>query len=406
MRDWRPGMAHMMKLKSGAAGAMLDHYERKAELECGYERANIDPERTRLNYVELGNVRSGRREDVADSAGLVRAKVREGIESHEASSGKRVRKDANVLVDWVVTLPPDVRPGDERRFFSACVRFCKSRYGSGNVVGGFVHMDEATPHVHIPVVPLRDGRLVASKVVDRADLRTFHADLSAAVEEALGYRASVELDDARRGERLLSRLSQPEYRAAKDELRRARSEAREARSEAREAEDRRDRAQEGAEAAQERLDGLTEAIGEAEGRLAEATAAADGEQDRLECLRRARGEAEGRVADLEERVREARGRAGRLARAVEDARSGFESLRAKLIEGLRAAPFAPAGLSDIGRELARRLGVGERPSTLTAGAVGTAALKQRAAAARAAMGRAARGRGEGGGRISPFGGPR
>lgn len=43
-------MAHIEKYQSSALGNMLGHYERRAELEHGYERENIDPERTHLNY--------------------------------------------------------------------------------------------------------------------------------------------------------------------------------------------------------------------------------------------------------------------------------------------------------------------------------------------------------------------
>lgn len=197
---------------------MVGHYAREAEAR-GYVRENIDNARTRLNYEICSRSRGPLETQVRD-------RVREAVETHERTAGKALRKDANVLMDWVVTLPKDCPEDKARDFFLATVKFVRGRYGADNVPGGFVHMDEATPHVHIPVVPLLDGRLQASKVVCRADLKTFHKALSAAVDKALGFHVSVELDESQKGAKQLSALSQDEYKAAKDELAATKAESR------------------------------------------------------------------------------------------------------------------------------------------------------------------------------------
>lgn len=207
-------MAHLAKYKRPAVAAMVGHYAREAEGR-GYERANIDPSRTANNYAIGAS-------SVDELAGMVRARVETGIELHNANARRGLRKDANVLADWVVTLPADCRAEDAPAFFRAVVEFVRERYGAENVPGGFVHADEATPHVHVPVVPVHDGRLVASKVFDRTDLQGWHEALSARVEAALGYRVSVLLSDEKQAEKQLSAMSQDEYRAAKDELERLR----------------------------------------------------------------------------------------------------------------------------------------------------------------------------------------
>ena len=207
-------MAHLAHYKRPGAAPMLAHYERRAELERGYSRENIDASRTAENYV-IG----------ADSpqalAAALRSRVDEAIAAHEADSGKAIRKDANVISDWVVTLPKDCPRGDARKFFETAVDVCRARYGAENVLGGFVHMDEATPHVHIPVVPVKDGRIRAAKVFTRSDLQRFHKDLGRAEDAALGRHVSVELDPAQQGEKQLSRLGQAEYVAAREEAARA-----------------------------------------------------------------------------------------------------------------------------------------------------------------------------------------
>jgi peroxiredoxin family protein len=203
-------LAHVIKLKQVAVAPMVAHYERIPEIERGFERINIDSARTDQNY----NLRPNN----------VLERVHTGIEEHEAAAGKGIRKDANVLCDWVVTAPKDLRPEDNRVFFEAVTKFCEARYGEKNVLGAYVHMDEAQPHVHIPILPQVDGKMQASKMVNRADLQSFHGDLSHSIEQALGYKVSIELDETKKGEKQLSSLSQDEYKAAKATLEEMRKE--------------------------------------------------------------------------------------------------------------------------------------------------------------------------------------
>lgn len=214
-------MAHLAKYKRHAIAAMVGHYAREAEGR-GYERPNIDATRTPDNYA----IGAG---SVDELAATVRERVSAAIEAHNATARRPLRKDANVLGDWVVTLPRDCRAEDAEAFFAAVVDFVRGRYGADNVPGGFVHVDEASAHVHVPVVPEYDGRLVASKVFCRNDLRGWHEALSAHVERALGYRVSVLLSDDQQADKQLSALSQDEYRAAKDELERLRDQREELR---------------------------------------------------------------------------------------------------------------------------------------------------------------------------------
>lgn len=229
-------MAHVAHYKRAGVAPMLAHYERRAELERGYRRENIDPERTAQNYA-VGAA------SPQELAAALRSRVAEAIAAHEADSGKAIRKDANIVSDWVVTLPKDCPPEDARKFFETAVDVCRARYGAENVLGGFVHMDETTPHVHIPVVPVKDGRIRAAKVFTRSDLQRFHKDLGRAEDTALGRHVSVVLDQEQQGEKQLSHLGQEEYGAAKDEARKAAERA----SEARKAAERAESAQKAAE---------------------------------------------------------------------------------------------------------------------------------------------------------------
>lgn len=284
-------MAHLAHYKRSGAAPMLAHYERRPELERGFTRENIDASRTAENYA-IG----------ADSpqalAAALRARVDGAVREHERTAGKAVRRDANVISDWVVTLPRDCPRQDARRFFEVAVDLCRERYGAENCLGGFVHMDETTPHVHIPVVPVRDGRLRSAKVFTRTDLQRFHKDLGRAEDAALGRHVSVELDPGQQGEKQLSHLGQAEYVAAREEAARAAERAAAA-------EDARRAAEEAQKAAQDRLECL-----QAAERDAESLAAAGlGEVRRVA---REGGWAGGREQAARERNQELRGRLASL----------------------------------------------------------------------------------------------
>lgn len=330
-------MAHLAHYKRTGAAPMLAHYERRAELERGYTRENIDASRTAENYA-IG----------ADSpqalAAALRARVADAIAAHEADSGKAVRKDANVISDWVVTLPKDCPREDARRFFEVAVDLCRERYGAENCLGGFVHMDEATPHAHIPVVPVRDGRLRSAKVFTRSDLRSFHKDLGAAEDAALGRHVSVELDPAQQGEKQLSHLGQAEYVAAREEAARAAERAADAAKAAQAAE----MAQ---KAAEDRLECLQRGVEDAES-LAQAGL---GEVRRVA---REGGWAGGRERAARERNRELRERAEALRGACDAARGRGDSLEAEKAGSPAAIQDLERGVRRLEgehRELARRV---------------------------------------------------
>ncbi|KUH57599.1 hypothetical protein AUL39_10700 [Tractidigestivibacter scatoligenes] len=323
-------MAHLAHYKRSGAAPMLAHYERRAELERGYSRENIDASRTAENYA-IG----------ADSpqalAAALRSRVDAAIAAHEADSGKAIRRDANVLSDWVVTLPKDCPRQDARRFFEVAVDFCRERYGAENVLGGFVHMDEATPHAHIPIVPVRDGRLRAARVFTRSDLQRFHKDLGRAEDAALGRHVSVELDPAQQGEKQLSHLGQAEYVAAREEAARAAERAAAAESAQRAAED--------------RLECLQRGVEDAES----LAAASLGEVRRVA---REGGWAGGRERAARSRNQELRERAEALRGACDAARGRGDSLEAEKAGSPAAIQDLERGVRRLEgehRELARRV---------------------------------------------------
>lgn len=206
-------MANMQKYKASQCGHVLGENLR----DDARHRERVDESLTPGNY-NLASCRDPR------------CALADAMAGTESATGRKMRKDANVMFSWVVTLPDDVREGDERRFFEAAHAFMNERYGGeGLCLCSVVHVDEprSRQHLHECRLPMVSGKLNASKMVGRKDLQTFHSDLSKAVEAALGYRVSVLLSEDEAGRKALSSVPRRKMDAAAKALDSALAERRE-----------------------------------------------------------------------------------------------------------------------------------------------------------------------------------
>ena len=204
-------MAHLEKFKASSCGAMFHHYER--DREGVLERDNVDAERTPLNYT-LG-------------PGKGWPEVARRIESVSKASKRAVRKDAVVMADVVVTRPQNVPEGHEREFFEACYSYLAQKVGEGNVLGGWVHMDETTPHMHFAFTPILDGRFNFKRLCPRSFYQEMHREMQDWCTERLCYTPEILLGDDN-ADKQLSAMSQREYVQAKQRLERLRREEQDA----------------------------------------------------------------------------------------------------------------------------------------------------------------------------------
>src|SRR5699024_12501123 len=58
----------------------------------------------------------------------------------------------------------------QKRFFEESYKLFSERYGKQNIAYATVHNDEQTPHMHLGVVPMRDGKLQGKNVFNRQEL--------------------------------------------------------------------------------------------------------------------------------------------------------------------------------------------------------------------------------------------
>lgn len=370
-------MAHIAKYKATSVGHMLAHYRRD---ESSLGRDNIDPKRVKNDMVVAhytnkdGKLVVGRvvPREGEPNWGTVERRIERVNEAQKAAGKRATRKDAVVMADVVVTLPDNVRKGDEDRFFRLTYWYLSNKFGIDNMMGGYVHKDEvlkdgtpARDHMHAPFTPILDGRFNYKQMCPRSFYQSMHKELGDYLERCLGYRPEVELGEDTRARRVYTDKSvdidrvrgavdkavvEPAQQEAERIVAAARAQAA---TIVRDAETRRDE--------------LVAQVADGERRLADVRMQVDEETDRLECLRqRADGVARD-VAELEPIAADVRrfegaGRAergaildsiaARCAGAARAARAAIEELGDRIwaLMRPRKAQSTERSLNDVMRE--------------------------------------------------------
>ncbi len=97
----------------------------------------------------------------------------------------KVRKDAVMMCSFVVGSDREffksISEREQEKFFVDCTRFFADRYGEENIISAVVHMDETTPHLHLNLIPIADGRLCAKQLFDRKALQDLQTDFHSVV---------------------------------------------------------------------------------------------------------------------------------------------------------------------------------------------------------------------------------
>ena len=203
---------NMQKNTAGALGGLQSHNQREHPSRKNHE---IDPTRTHLNYdlINDENIRYHER-------------VKERIS--ELNLKKAVRKDAVVYCSFIVGSdreffdllaykehyrrenmkesvaiglrePRDFEYCDQsyrddcmrvatEEYFRSATEFFERRFGKENIVNANVHLDEpqGTPHMHLGLVPIIDGRLSAKALFTPTTLRELQTDFAAEVGAKYG----------------------------------------------------------------------------------------------------------------------------------------------------------------------------------------------------------------------------
>ena len=141
------------KDKGGAIAGCERHNERKKE--AYKSNPDIDNNRSKENYhiVQAPQYTYSR-------------KIKELIKKY----GCKTRKDSVKLVEAIITASPEfinnLDKGEQREYFERATNFMKNEIGEDRIISAVVHMDEATPHMHLVFCPINiEGKLSAKSIL-------------------------------------------------------------------------------------------------------------------------------------------------------------------------------------------------------------------------------------------------
>ena len=154
----------------------------------------------------------------------------------------KVRKDAVLMCSFVVGSDREffgrLSRQEQQQFFVDCTRFFAEKYGEENIISAVVHMDEITPHLHLNLIPIANGRLCAKQLFDRKELQNLQSDFHSAVGKKWNLQRGKEGSTAKHLDTAAFKLKkiseaadQAELRADEAERRRAIAEQRQVHAE-------------------------------------------------------------------------------------------------------------------------------------------------------------------------------
>ena len=209
------GICRVQKIK-GAAGVVGLQLHNRREREHSNSNPDIDRSRSALNYSLTDN-------RTMNYNKLIDERLKQAYKGKKA-----IRKDAVRMCEMLFTSNGEffsrISEQEQRQFFLDCFEFAAQRYGRENIIAATVHLDEATPHLHLDFVPLTpDGRLSAKEVFgNRPQLQQLQDDFFSAVSSKYGLERGQRADIENK-ERPRKHLETAEYKEkiAKERTQRA-----------------------------------------------------------------------------------------------------------------------------------------------------------------------------------------
>ncbi|GAA3267106.1 hypothetical protein GCM10017706_31500 [Lactococcus lactis subsp. hordniae] len=180
-------VARTEKRKIGSLSGYQNHVDRKTE---NHSNKDIDNSKTHLNYDLVGH----------ETDKSFHKEFMDYINENRVGA-RAVRKDAVIMQDWIIGSSQEffdtLTSEYTRKYFETAVEFFAEKFGRENIRFATVHMDEKTPHMHMGIVPLKDGKLTAKTIFDRNCLRMIQDKLPQAFRK-LALIFNVESQNLRR----------------------------------------------------------------------------------------------------------------------------------------------------------------------------------------------------------------
>lgn len=174
--------------------------EKENERDENYKASNpqIDSERTKDNYHTFARY--------CTYTEFINKRI------EELNLPTKPRKDAVLMASFVIGSDREffngLTPAEQERFFDECTRCFANKYGKENIISAVVHNDETTPHLHLNLMPIWNGRLCCKDLFNRAELTKLQTDFHEAVGKHWGLARGREGSSKKH-------LSTAEYKAKK-----------------------------------------------------------------------------------------------------------------------------------------------------------------------------------------------
>lgn len=169
----------MQKMKAANLGGAYRHNERVFE---NHSNKDIDTGRSYLNY-ELTN---------RDCSVSYEKQIKVYVNENKVSK-RAIRKDAVLCAEWIITSDKaffdNLNEEQTRRFFETAKNYFAENYGEANIAYASVHLDESTPHMHMGIVPFKNGKLSAKAMFTREELKKIQDDFPKYMNEN-GFKLS------------------------------------------------------------------------------------------------------------------------------------------------------------------------------------------------------------------------
>ena len=162
---------HMQKFQISDVQGIQKHNQRQGKSKSNLD---IDYSKSEQNY-DLLNQQKIRYEST------IKQEISERVK-------RKPRANSVVLSEFVVTASPDYMNSlnleEQKHYFESSLEFIQKRYGKQNTLYAMVHMDEATPHMHIGVIPItEDNHLSAKDMFTRKELIALQQDFPMEIRE-------------------------------------------------------------------------------------------------------------------------------------------------------------------------------------------------------------------------------
>jgi hypothetical protein len=158
--------------------------EKENERDENYNPTNpqIDTSRTKDNYHTAGTAKS--------YIDFINSRIA------TLSLKRKLRSDAIYMNSFVLTSDKGFFDGlhhiEQRNFFMDCTEFFANKYGKENIISAVVHMDETTPHLHLNIVPIVNGKLCSKDLFDKTKLSILQTEFYEKVGKKWGLERGKE----------------------------------------------------------------------------------------------------------------------------------------------------------------------------------------------------------------------